>query len=73
MEEQKRAEAISSAPARVPGADSDFETLIAVAKEYVCPCCWCLGCVLRHTLVAASHCWVLHPRQSCPISTAREF
>eukprot|EP00892_Ulva_mutabilis_P008047 jgi/Ulvmu1/5614/UM023_0152.1 len=33
MEEHKRAEAISSAPKRVPDADADFETLIAVAKQ----------------------------------------
>lgn len=35
MEEQKRAEAISSAPMRVPDADADFESLIAVAKQCV--------------------------------------
>lgn len=33
MEEQKRAEAISTAPVRVQGADADFDTLIAVAKQ----------------------------------------
>lgn len=68
MEEQKRAEAISSAPTHVPGADADFETLIAVTKAYAYPCSWCLSSVLCHTCIAAPRSRALHTLESYPVS-----